>query len=238
MRLKALIIDDEHLAHDIILEYAAEVPYIEIVGQCYLATKALAFLNKHEVDLIFLDIQMPKIKAMAFLSTLQKKPIVIVTSAYEEYALESFELDVCDYLLKPFRFDRFLKATNKALELHQLKRTNKIAPKLPAPEEPRQLLIKSDKRLIQLDLTEVYYLESYGNYVKIWLENEFHLTFSTLTSFENQLPNSDFFRIHKTYIIHRKYIDYVEGNMLVMKNKKQLPIGKNNRSGLKKFLNK
>lgn len=238
MKLRALIIDDEPLAHDIIMEYAKEIPYLEIVGQCYLATKALVFLSKQEVDLIFLDINMPKIKGLDFLRTLNQKPIVIITSAYEEYALESFELDVCDYLLKPFRFDRFLKSANKALELYRLKHPTPLATNKQEKrnEEPNQLFIKSEKRLIQLDLSEVYYLESYGNYVKVWLENEYHLTAGTLTSFVDQLPVSDFFRIHKSYIINRKFIDYVEGNMLVMKNQKQLPIGKNNRQAFKQFL--
>lgn len=238
MKLRALIIDDEPLAHDIIMEYAKEVPYLEIVGQCYLATKALVFLSKQEVDLIFLDINMPKIKGLDFLRTLNQKPIVIITSAYEEYALESFELDVCDYLLKPFRFDRFLKSANKALELYRLQHPNTSLSNSQdrGSEEPNQLFIKSEKRLIQLDLSEVYFLESYGNYVKVWLKNEYHLTASTLTSFVDQLPTSDFFRIHKSYIINRKFIDYVEGNMLVMKNQKQLPIGKNNRQAFKQFL--
>lgn len=235
MKLRSLIIDDEPLAHKVILEYASEVPFVEIVGQCYLATEALALLREQEVDLIFLDIQMPKIKGLDFLRTLNKKPLVIITSAYEEYALESFELDVCDYLLKPFRFDRFLKATNRALELHQLKQGALAMP--PTPQEPAaapgQLFIKSDKRLIQIDLAAVFYLESYGNYVKVWLENEFHLTPRTLSSFEDQLPSPDFFRIHKSFIIHKKFIDYIEGNFLVMKNKKQLPIGKNHRQDIK-----
>ncbi|MEZ5040329.1 MAG: LytTR family DNA-binding domain-containing protein [Saprospiraceae bacterium] len=235
MKLRSLIIDDEPLAHKIVLEYASEVPFVEIVGQCYLATEALALLRAQEVDLIFLDIQMPKIKGLDFLRTLNKKPLVIITSAYEEYALESFELDVCDYLLKPFRFDRFLKAANRALELHQLKQgVLSVSPTSQEPAAaPGQLFIKSDKRLIQIDLAAVFYLESYGNYVKVWLENEFHLTPRTLSSFEDQLPSPDFLRIHKSFIIHKKFIDYIEGNFLVMKNKKQLPIGKNHRQDIK-----
>lgn len=237
-KLRALIIDDEPLAHDVILAYAADISFLEITGRCYLATEALSILSNQEIDLIFLDINMPKIKGLDFLRTLNKKPVVIITSAYEEYALESFELDVCDYLLKPFRFDRFLKAANKALEIYQLKHAKAIPE--PSTQHPAveafQLFIKSDKRLIQIDLTEVYYIESYGNYVKIWLEHDFHLTSRTLASFEEQLPDSDFFRIHKSYIINRKYIDYVEGNTVVMKNKKNLPIGKNQRQDFKNFI--
>jgi len=238
-KLRSLIIDDEPLAHDIILTYVKDISFIEVVGQCYLATEALTFLSNQEIDLIFLDINMPKIKGLDFLRTLHKKPLIIITSAYEEYALESFELDVCDYLLKPFRFDRFLKAVNKALEIYQLKNnqgTLSAPHKDSSSEEQQQLFIKSDKRLIHIDLSEVYYLESYGNYVKVWLENDFHLAARTLSSFEEQLYNTSFLRIHKSFIINRKYIDYLEGNTLVMKNKKALPIGKNYRTEIKRLM--
>ncbi|MCB9300413.1 MAG: response regulator transcription factor [Lewinellaceae bacterium] len=237
MKLRSLIIDDEPLAHKVILEYAREAPFLEIVGQCYLATEALSFLSSQSVDLIFLDIQMPKLKGLDFLRTLPRKPIVIVTSAHEEYALESYELDVCDYLLKPFRFSRFLKAVNKAqLLAQQSQNPAPLPPSSPLEEEPRQLFIKADKRLIQVELTEVYFLESYGNFVKVWLADTFHLTARTLSGFEAELPESDFFRIHKSYIINRKYIRYVEGNTLALKNDKTLPIGKNYRQGFMQFI--
>jgi len=238
MPLKALIIDDEPLAHKISLEYVKEVDFIEIVGQCYLATEALSLLKTKTVDLIFLDINMPKLTGLDFLRTLSVKPIVIVTSAYQEHALESFELDVCDYLLKPFRFDRFLKATNKAFELFQLKNnpTTDSVLNSTANEEPTQFFIKSDKRHINVNFKDIHYLESYGNYVKVWIENEFHLTPKTLSSFVEQLPTSDFFKIHKSYIINRSYIEYLEGNFVLMKNGKQLPVGKNNRAAFKRFI--
>lgn len=238
MNLRALIIDDEPLAHKIILEYAGATPYLEIVGQCHLATEALVFLQQHEVDLIFLDIQMPKLKGLDFLRTLSKSPLVIITSAYEEYALESFELAVCDYLLKPFRFDRFLKAVNRAVELKQLH----IPTEVPATESPassmadsERLFIKSEKRMIQLNISDIHFLESYGNYVKVWLENEFHLTARTLSSLEEQMPTG-FHRIHKSYIVNKKQVDYIEGNQVMMKNKKLLPIGKNHRQGVKEWI--
>ena len=238
-KLKALIVDDEPLAHKVILEYVKDVPFLEISGQCHLATEALSLLQSHEIDLIFLDIQMPKLRGLEFLKTLNNKPLVIITSAFDEYALESFELDVCDYLLKPFRFDRFLKAVNKAYELFQLKNkpaTSTVSNVSIKKEEPQQLFIKSDKRLVQIDLGDVYYLESYGNYVKIWMEKEFHLTFRTLSSFADQLPEEIFFRTHKSYIVNKKYIQYVEGNQVVMKNEIKLPIGKNNWPAFKKFI--
>ncbi len=238
MKLRALIIDDEPLAHDIILEYAKSVPFLDVIGHCHLATEAFVFLNEQEVDLIFLDIQMPKIKGLDFLRTLSSPPLVVVTSAYEEYALESFELDVCDYLHKPFRFDRFLKAVNKALEWHQLKNQSQgeESSSGPSPSSTADpLFIKSDKRHIQLEPKNIFYLESYGNYVKVWLADHFHLTPATLSSFEEQLPDNIFLRIHKSYLINIHQIDYVEGNMVFLKNEKELPVGKNYRKKLKQF---
>ena len=155
-----------------------------------------------------------------------------MTSAYEEYALESFELEVCDYLLKPFRFDRFLKAVNRAQEQLQLKTSAQHS----SGEQPSPLFIKSDKRLVQVEPAEIYYLESYGNYVKIWLQENFHLTPATLSSFEEQLPANDFFRIHQSFIINRKYIDFLEGNTVKLKNGKTLALSKRYRSAFKKFI--
>ncbi|MDX1942175.1 MAG: LytTR family DNA-binding domain-containing protein [Saprospiraceae bacterium] len=238
-KLRALIVDDEPLAQEVIINYAQDVSFLEIVGQCYLATEALSFLSSQPVDLIFLDIQMPKLKGLDFLRTLHKKPIVIITSAYETYALESFELDVCDYLLKPFRIERFFKAVNKALEVYQLKYhipPSALTTLETTPPVPQQLFIKSDKRFIQIDIADIYYLESYGNYVKVWLQDEYHLTPRTLSDFEMELPANDFIRIHKSFLINRKYIDYMEGNTLVMKNKATLPIGKNYRTDVKRFI--
>lgn len=237
MKLRALIIDDEPLAHDVIIAYAKDIPFLEITGQCYLATQALPILNRETVDLIFLDINMPKIKGLDFLRTLKEPPPVIVTSAYEEYALESFELEVCDYLLKPFDFDRFLKAVNRAYEHHRRKQPSPAAESSAgAGEQPGHLFIKSDKRYIQLDLTKVTYLESYGNYVKVWLEDEFHLTPGTLSGFEAELPGDDFLRIHKSYIINRRHIDYVEDYSVVLKDRKVLPVGKSYRKSLKDII--
>ena len=231
MKLRCLIVDDEPLAHQVILKYLEDVPFLEPVGQCYLATEAMSFLNTHPVDLIFLDIRMPKLNGLDLLRTLQHRPMVIITSAYEEHALESFELEVIDYLLKPFRFDRFLKAANRALATYTLRRqaadTPAIAHHQATPAtEPGRIYIKSDKKQIQLDLDDVYYLESVGNYVKVWGADKFVLTARTLTSFEEQLPADIFVRIHKSYMLNRKYVHYIEGNTIRLKNGKELPVGK------------
>lgn len=238
MSLRCLIIDDEPLAHDVILTHVTDIPFLQIVGQCYRATDAFDFLSKNVVDLIFLDIRMPKLTGLEFIKALTHKPIIIITSAFEEYALESFELEVCDYLLKPFRFDRILKAANRALALHQLKnQPNFIVPEMNTQMEDDYIAIKSDKKHILVKLSELHYLESLGNYVKVWKDKEFLLTQRTLTSFEEQLPLSHFIRIHKSYILHKKFVNYLEGNMIILKNGAQIPIGKNYKDVIKLLTN-
>lgn len=221
--LKAIIIDDEPLAHNVILKYASDIPFLEIVGQFYVATEAYTILNKQEIDIMFLDINMPVIKGLDFLRTLETKPAVIITSAYEEYALEGFELQVSDYLLKPFRFERFLKAVN----LVRSKPENK-------EQSSKHIFIKVDKKQIQLNLSEIQYLESYGNYVKVYTENQFYLTPRTLTSFEEEL-DSHFQRIHKSFIVQKSFIKHVEGNLITVKNGNTITIGKSYRSLVKDF---
>jgi len=238
MSLRCLIIDDEPLAHGVITEYAKDIPFITIIGHCYRATEALDFLNKQQVDLIFLDIRMPKLNGLDFLRTLQHQPLVIITSAYEEYALASFDLAVCDYLLKPFRLDRFLKAINRALEFYTFKnRTAKQSDmEKDEPKNNGQISIKVDKRHTLIKINEIQYLESLGNYVKVWKGADFLLTPRTLSSFEELLPGTCFIRIHKSFILNKKYVDYLEGNTIVLKNGQQVPVGKNFKSMIKQLL--
>lgn len=230
MKMKCMIVDDEPLAHNVIIEYAADLPYLEICEQAYLPTKALQILKTRTLDLIFLDIKMPKLSGLEMLRLNDSNPEVIVTSAYEEYALESYELNVCDYLLKPFRLDRFIQATEKALENHKKK--------FLLSNGNNQIIIKSDKKLIPIDTKDIYYLESYGNYVKVWMKDDFILTPKTLQSFENLLDANEFFKIHKSYIINTSLIEFIEGNSLQLKNLKSLPISKNLKSAFLKFLSK
>lgn len=239
MSLRCLIVDDEPLAHEVILKYISDVSFLELSGQCYRATEALEFLSRNAVDLIFLDIRMPKLNGLDFLRTLQQRPLIIITSAFEEHALESFDLDVCDYLLKPFRFDRFLKAANRALAEYTLKNNTQPAAQNHAPvavNEAEEIYIKSDKKFVLLRLDALCYLESLGNYVKVWQEQGFLLTPRTLSSFESQLPAESFVRIHKSYILNKKFVHYIEGNTIYLKNGTQLPLGKNYKQVLKQLL--
>lgn len=238
MSLRCLIVDDEPLAHEVIVAYAKDIPFIEIIAHCYRATEALDFLSKQEVDLIFLDIRMPKLNGLDFLRALQHKPQVIITSAYEEYALASFDLAVCDYLLKPFKLERFLMAVNRALTFQQLKKQSgsPIETIDTAQEQNAQISIKVDKKHVLLQLDEIQFLESLGNYVKVWKKNGFLLTPRTLSSFEDELPAQMFARIHKSFIVNKKEVNYFEGNSIILKSQQQVPIGKNYKPLIRQLL--
>ncbi|MEM6771997.1 MAG: LytTR family DNA-binding domain-containing protein, partial [Bacteroidota bacterium] len=176
----------------------------------------------------FLDINMPRIKGLDFLRTLPAPPKVIVTSAYEEYALEGYELRVVDYLLKPFRFERFLQAVTAVQQSISHKMPGVVLPETAPANAGDRLFIKVDKRHLQLMFTDIQYLESYGNYVKLYTGEHFHLTARTLGSFVAELP-PEFVQVHKSFIINRKHIKYVEGAMLEMANKQVVPVGKSYR---------
>lgn len=233
MKLKALIVDDEPLAHDIVMGYADALPFLEVVGQCHSALEAIEFLNRQSVDLIFLDINMPKLKGLDFLRTLSEPPLTIVTTAYEEYAVEGFELSVVDYLLKPFRFERFVKAVNRALEQQKFRQGDSAGP---SPSGNTHLFIKSDKRFLQIPYGEIHCLESYGNYVKVWMDEKYHLTPGTLTQMAEQLPGNQFLRVHKSFVVGKEHVDYLEGNMIFLKSKKEIPLSKTQKQAFKRFM--
>lgn len=221
-----LIIDDEPLAHRVIEKYTQKLPSLTKVGNAYDAFEGFEILNATPVDLIFLDINMPKLKGLDFLRTLAKPPIVIITSAYREYALEGFELNVCDYLLKPFSFARFLTAVNKAISLEKKEEQEAYAPNnnFSPPAASKKIFIKGDRKHHQIALSDILYLESYGSYVKIFLADTMILTHETTSHFEHILPKSAFMRVHKSYIIAIQKIETIAGNRLKIGDK-HIPIG-------------
>ncbi|UTW60245.1 response regulator transcription factor [Kordiimonas sp. SCSIO 12603] len=229
--IKALIIDDEPLAHEIIKTYLNEVDDVEISGHCHSAQNALEFLKTEQVDLIFLDIEMPVLSGLDFLSMLKEKPAIIITSAYEEYALESYNFDVTDYLLKPYRFDRFEQALEKVR--HRISNASQppAAPEEAAPIQD-SLLIKVDSKHIHVRFEDIHHLEAYGNYVKVWRGDNYLLTPASLISFEKSLPSNRFIRIHKSFIARKDAIDFIEDDTVVFKTGLRLPIGKTHRKNL------
>ncbi len=230
--ISALIIDDEPLAHQVIEAYAKDLGFLTIAGTCHRATEAYALLSQQPVDLIFLDINMPELTGLDFLRTLERKPRVIITSAFEEYAIESFELQVSDYLLKPFGFTRFLRAVNKVrAELGAAAGAKTV---FGAQED--HLFVKVDRKYRRVEFADIHYLESYGNYVKIWTGKDFLLTTRTLSGMMEELPASDFLKIHKSYVVRKALVDYLEGNQLMMKNGQALPVGKLQREAVRDWV--
>ncbi|SFC08675.1 two component transcriptional regulator, LytTR family [Zunongwangia mangrovi] len=227
-----LIIDDEQMAHEIIKEYCDLIPDLKLAKHCYDALEALEYLRSNQVDLIFLDLNMPKLKGFDFLRSLSKKPKIIVTTAYKEYALEGYELEISDYLLKPFSFERFLKAVNKALEIDAKHSSRSSTQNKPQKET---IFVYADKKHIQITLDEIVYIEAAGNYAKIIFENDQLLVRSKFSYLMEKLPQTDFIRIHKSFIVSKKHIKIIEGNRIkVLEN--YLPIGNYYKAQVNKLL--
>lgn len=222
MEIKGLIIDDEPLARNVIQEYAKKLPSLRVIGECDDAICAHQVLQTHVVDLLFLDINMPKLSGIEFLKTLKNPPLVIFTTAYSEYALDGFELDVIDYLKKPFSFERFCKAYFRAEELLTLKQSA-LKPEV-ADKQFDFLFIKSDKKNIKVKISDICYIEGLGDYIKLYMTDKKLVTNLSMKKIESLLPAEQFYRIHKSFIISLDKIESIEGNMVKISNTK-LPIG-------------
>lgn len=222
--LKCIIADDEPIARQIIENYIANIPYLSLVASCANAFEVMEVLQQEMVDILFLDINMPKLSGLSLLKTMRQKPNVIITTAYPEYAVEGFELSVIDYLLKPFSLERFLKAISK---VQQLTQNNAVIKETQKEEATTTLFVKSDKKIIKLELKEITHIEAYGNYIKIFTDIMV-LTPQTLNEFLEKLP-SDFLRIHKSFAINFHQLKLIDGNQVVLQNDTKLPIGKSYR---------
>jgi DNA-binding LytR/AlgR family response regulator len=213
--ITAIAIDDEPLALEVVRSHAAKVPFLELKGEFTDAFKAMEFLQREPVDLLFLDIKMPDITGIDLLNCLNKKPLVVFTTAYSEYAVESFELDAIDYLLKPFSLARFIKACNKAAELHNLRN---------ASDKKDYLFLKTGYEQIKVNYADIYYLEATGNYVNFVLKDTTVLSRMTITEVEAMLPDKDFIRVHRSFIAAINKIDKIERHQLLI-NGAILPVG-------------
>jgi DNA-binding LytR/AlgR family response regulator len=221
-KLQCLIADDEPIARSILENYIKEIPYLELITSCKNAFEVLDILQKESIDLLFLDINMPKLSGLSMLRTLQHSPEVIITTAYPEYAIEGFELSVTDYLLKPFSLQRFMQAVNK---VKQVSTTEPIT--ITEEETSKSIFVKSDKKIIKLNFDDIHHIEAYGNYIKIFAD-KMTLTPQTLSDFLEKLPNN-FLRIHKSFIINFNQLKLIDGNQVVLLNDTKLPIGKSYR---------
>jgi DNA-binding LytR/AlgR family response regulator len=239
--INTIIVDDEPLAREVMETHIRKVPELNLVKSCSNALEANEALKASDIDLMFLDIQMPQLTGIDFLKTLSKPPLVIFTTAYPNYALEGFELDALDYLLKPISLDRFMKAVNKAVDQIELQRAGSSASAGPEVSSEDFIFVKADKKLVKIKYDDIIYIEGLKDYVIIRLEKSRVITLQTMKSLEAKLPSQLFQRIHRSYIVSIDKINAIVGNMVEVQEKgqaKHLPIGKNYRENLLEIINK
>ncbi|QJB33417.1 response regulator transcription factor [Chitinophaga oryzae] len=220
--IKCIAVDDEPLALEILEDYIRKVPFLQLAGKFENAANALRFIQEEPVDLVFLDIKMPDITGIQFLKSLKYPPMVIFTTAYGEYALDGFNLDVVDYLLKPVPFERFLKAAAKAGETFTANQ-QKAAPSDTATFANDYIFIKTEYKIIKINLEDILFIEALKDYTKIYTPNLPVLTLRSLKSFETRLPADKFIRVHRSYLVSLNKINSVEKNTVMIANQ-SIPI--------------
>ncbi|MFT6810699.1 MAG: DNA-binding LytR/AlgR family response regulator [Saprospiraceae bacterium] len=236
--LNCQIIDDEELAITLLENYIGRLPNLKLIGAYSNPIEALQLLQNQSIDLIFLDIQMPEINGTDFLKTLAQKPMVVFTTAYSEHAIEGCELNIVDYLLKPFSFERFVQAINKASTLAQLRTQSKAGNPLstdPPMEDKKYILVKSEHKVHRIRYDDINYIQSMREYVAYYTPSGRILSLSSLKKLETDLPENKFIRIHKSFIISKSKVSTLEGNMVHI-NKEKIPIGASYREEVLKSL--
>ena len=238
MKLTCAIVDDEFLARQYIRDYVEKLPFLELVGDYDSPLMILEELKQNTIDILFLDIQMPDISGLDFLKTLNPQPYVILTTAYKEYALESYEHNVVDYLLKPFSFDRFLKAVNKAVDKVQKEQAVNSILKPSGGSRPvmgdTYITIRADRKLYKIHFDELIYIEGQRAYVTFHTVNKRITALMALRELEELLPKDRFIRIHKSFIVSIKHMEALEGNMIEICGKK-LSVGSSYRDQVEKI---
>ncbi len=215
MNINCLLVDDEPASREILEKYIRDCPFLHLSGSCKNAFEAAEQLNQSAVQLLFLDINMPKLSGLGFYKSLVNPPDVIFTTAYPEYAVEGFEVEAVDYLLKPFSFERFLKAVNKVQQKYQQN----------TKQEPASIILRADKKLHRVKTDTIYYLEALGDYVKVHCREKTVVVHTTLQNLLNDLPDDRMVRVHKSFAIARDKIEWIEGNQIHILDAK-IPIGK------------
>ncbi|AXY77875.1 DNA-binding response regulator [Paraflavitalea soli] len=226
---RCLIIDDEPLARQLMESHVRQVKSLQLVGTCETALEAFEWLHREPVDLLFLDIQMPGITGLNFLKSIKHPPKVIFTTAYMEYAVEAFELEAVDYLLKPITFERFIKAIQKVVA------PKEVASLAQAQAPGDAIFIKVQKRLLRIAYPDIFYIEGFGDYIKVVTANAVHTSYFSLNKIGELLPEQQFIRIHKSFIINVGHIQFVEGSLVRILDK-ELPLGVTYKDSLYKKL--
>ena len=221
-KINCIIIDDEPSSQNVLEQFVENIDYLVLKKVCNHAVEAKKVLEEEKIDLLFLDINMPLISGLEFYKSLKEPPLVIFTTAYSEYAVEGFEVNATDYLLKPFSFDRFLVAVNKAKDI--------------LTQNGDKLLLKADKKLHLINFDDILFINSLGDYVKVYYNSSFLITYSKLSSLIERLPKNKFIQVHKSYVINFQKIDVIEGNHILIQENK-IPIGQKYKSNFTNKLN-
>lgn len=222
MKIKCVITDDEPIARKGLRGYIEKIDFLALTGECENALQLNELLKQEQPELLFMDIEMPYVNGIDFLSGIQNPPKVIITSAYEQYALKGYELNVTDYLLKPISFDRFLKAVNKVYELMEKEQESALEP---------YLFVKTDKLLKKVKINDILFIESMGNYILIHTPTSREITYSPLKNLLEFLPDHQFIQVHRSYIVQTSKVQAIEGNMLILGTHK-IPIARNLRDNV------
>jgi DNA-binding LytR/AlgR family response regulator len=234
--IRCLVVDDEPLARDVLRRYIETMPSLVLSGECGNAIEAMGFLQQHTVDLLFLDVHMPQLKGIDLLKILSHPPKVILTTAHAEYALEGYDLDIVDYLLKPIQFERFLKAVSKAFQIAKPLMTTQ--PSLPAEEGKKEayIYLRADRKMVKVLLQDILYIESMKDYIKIFTTKGIVITKQSITAMEAMLPEQAFIRTHRSFIASVDKIKSFTTEVIEI-DKAEIPIGKLYRNHVLKMLN-
>ena len=222
-KVSCIIVDDEPVAREIIASFVAKINDLELVATCKNVSEAFTVLQNETIQLIFLDINMPEISGLSLAKSIQHKSQVIFTTAYREYAIEGFDLQAVDYLLKPISFDRFLKAVQKYFDLHISKET--VKKEVQYLEKETSIFVRSDRKMVKVRFKEINYIESLSDYVKIFTDKETIITRETISNIESKLPSNKFLRTHRSYIVSMPKIDSFTNEFLEL-DKKAIPISR------------
>ena len=235
MKIKCLVIDDEPLAQRVLERYIQDIPALELIQKCDNALDAMEILKEKKIDLIFLDINMPKLTGLEFLRILKNPPLVIITTAYAEFAIQGYELDVVDYLMKPFGIERFLKAIQKVQEILGPREHSLAAKTSGESQEDHYIFVKSSKKTYRINLNDILYIEALGDYVKIYTTDRMVISYHSMKNLENLLSPKQFPRIHKSFIVSLSKIELIEGNQVKLRDR-FIPIGTNFKAEFEKLI--
>ncbi len=227
--MRCLIVDDEPLAQQVLEKHINMLGGLTLVGKCSNAIQAISALQKEQIDLLLLDIQMPELSGLEMLRHLRRPPQVILTTAFSEHAILAFELEVADYLLKPISFERFARAIDK------VRRSAPVAATSPPPQSRPYIFLRADRKMHKVLLSEIILIEGLSNYLKVYTEKQMLIIREKMSDIEEMLPADQFMRVHKSFIVSLSHIQYTEGNLIVM-NKHQVPIGETYRTSFLEYI--